>query len=110
FKAATRPLAPAGMEALTAANAYLETGDELVKKFAAEAVGDETDAVKCARLIETYVRKKISKKDFNVGFATAAETAKSFEGDCTWVSAEVDLDLPILHFLEGLQIEVIEPK
>jgi len=83
FRAAQRPFAPAGMESYTAANAYLETGDELVKKFAAEAVGDEKDAVKCARLIETYVRKKITKKDFNVGFATAAETAKSCEGDCS---------------------------
>jgi len=83
FTAAMRPLTLPGTEKCLAANAYLETSDSRVRKFASEAVGDETDAVKCARLIEAYVHKTISKKDFNVGFATAAETARSCEGDCS---------------------------
>lgn len=83
FVAAARPWAAAGAEDFLRPTACLEIRDETVAKLAAEAVGDEKDAVECARRIEAFVRKRISKKNFNIGFATAAETARSLEGDCT---------------------------
>jgi hypothetical protein len=48
-----------------------------------EAVGSETNPVRAAHLIEKFVRSYITKKDLNIGFASAEETAKSREGDCT---------------------------
>jgi hypothetical protein len=39
--------------------------------------------VRAAHRIEHFVRDYITKKDLNIGFASAEETAKSREGDCT---------------------------
>jgi hypothetical protein len=62
---------------------YLEVNSPEIQKLAQEAVGDEKNPVKAARMIETFVRAYIYKKDLNIGFASAEETAKSHEGDCT---------------------------
>jgi hypothetical protein len=62
---------------------YLEVNSPDIQKLAREAVGDEKNPVKAARLIEAFVRAYIYKKDLNIGFASAEETAKSHEGDCT---------------------------
>jgi hypothetical protein len=72
-----------GMHGFLAPNAFIESDDELVMSMAKEAVGDEKDALEVAVLIEDYVREKIDDKNLNVGFATAAEVARSCEGDCT---------------------------
>ncbi|MCE0497932.1 MAG: transglutaminase-like domain-containing protein [Methylacidiphilales bacterium] len=62
---------------------YLEVNSPEIQKLASEAVGNEKNPVKAAQMIESFVRAYIYKKDLNIGFASAEETAKSHEGDCT---------------------------
>jgi len=83
FRALRRPVAIDGMEPYLAKAAYLETDDERVRAHAERAVGDEKDALACAKRIERYVRKFVSDKSMDVGFATAAEVAETAEGDCS---------------------------
>ena len=65
------------------ASAYLEVNSPEIQALAIQAVGDENNPVRAARLIEHFVNTYITKKDLNVGFASAEETAKAREGDCT---------------------------
>lgn len=65
------------------ASAYLEVNSPEIQALARQAVGDERNPVRAARLIERFVRAYITKKDLNIGFGSAEETAKSREGDCT---------------------------
>jgi hypothetical protein len=65
------------------ASAYLEVNSPEIQALAKQAVGDEKNPVRAAHLIERFVRDYITKKDLNIGFASAEETAKSREGDCT---------------------------
>ena len=64
-------------------SAYLESGSPIIRKLAKDAVGSEANPVLAAQRIEKFVELYITKKDLNVGFASAEETAKSREGDCT---------------------------
>ncbi|MFO7959282.1 MAG: transglutaminase domain-containing protein [Candidatus Brocadiia bacterium] len=64
-------------------NRWLETDDPLIGKMAREAVGEETDPAKAARLIEAYVTEHIEQKNLSLAMATAAETARQRTGDCT---------------------------
>jgi hypothetical protein len=83
FRALRRPISGEGRENYLAKAAYLETDDARVRAHAERAVGDEKDALVCARKIEAYVRRFVSDKSMDVGFATAAEVAESGEGDCS---------------------------
>jgi hypothetical protein len=65
------------------ASAYLEVDAPIIQSLARKAVGDEKNPVTAAHKIERFVRDYITKKDLNVGFGSAEETAKSREGDCT---------------------------
>ena len=65
------------------ASSYLETNGPRVRALARQAVGDERNPVVAAHKIERFVRAYITRKDLNVGFGSAEETAKSREGDCT---------------------------
>ena len=65
------------------ASAYLEVNAPEIQSLARQAVGDEKNPVLAAHRIEHFVRAYITKKDLNVGFGSAEETAKSREGDCT---------------------------
>jgi len=62
---------------------YLQTDDEKVQKHANRAVGDATDPAEMARRMEVYVHKKLDTKDFSTAMASAAEVAKTMQGDCT---------------------------
>ena len=62
---------------------YLESTSPEIQQLAKQAVGNETNPVRAAHDIEKFVEGYITKKDLNVGFASAQETAKSREGDCT---------------------------
>jgi len=64
-------------------SAYLEVNSPEIQALARQAVGDEKNPVRAAHLIERFVRAYITKKDLNIGFGSAEETAKSREGDCT---------------------------
>jgi hypothetical protein len=63
--------------------AYLEVNSPEIQALARQAVGAEKNPVRAAHDIERFVRAYITKKDLNIGFASAGETAKSREGDCT---------------------------
>ena len=62
---------------------YLQRDDELIQKHAHRAAGDATDPGEIARRMETYVREKLTKKNFSTAMASAAEVARNLEGDCT---------------------------
>lgn len=61
---------------------YVEVTPE-IKKLARKAVGGETNPVLAAKKISAFVRGFIRRKNLGVGFASAAETAASRQGDCT---------------------------
>jgi len=65
------------------ASAYLEVNSPEIQALAKQAVGGETNPVRAAHRIERFVRAYITKKDLNIGFGSAQETAQSREGDCT---------------------------
>ena len=65
------------------ASAYLEVNSPEIQALAKQAVGSETNPVLAAHRIEDFVRAYITKKDLNIAFGSAEETAKSREGDCT---------------------------
>lgn len=65
------------------ASAYLESNSPEIRALARRAVGNERNPVRAAHRIEKFVETYITKKDLNIGFASAEETAKSREGDCT---------------------------
>jgi hypothetical protein len=72
-----------GLHAYLAPSAYLESDSPEIQKLAREAVGPEKNPVRAAAQIERFVRVYIVKKDLNIGFASAEETARAREGDCT---------------------------
>lgn len=65
------------------ASSYLEINSPEIQALAQKAVGTEKNPVLAAHFIENFVREYITKKDLSIGFASAQETAKSREGDCT---------------------------
>ena len=65
------------------ASAYLEVDAPEIQSLARLAVNGETNPVVAAHRIEKFVEAYITKKDLNIGFASAEETAKSRQGDCT---------------------------
>jgi len=64
-------------------NSYLESDDPLIVADAKKAAGVETDPWRIAVALERYVDREVKDKNFTQAFATAAEVAKSREGDCT---------------------------
>jgi hypothetical protein len=61
----------------------IQSDDPQVVAEAKEAAAGETDPWRVAAALERYVHRIIAKKDYSQTFATAAEVAKSHEGDCT---------------------------
>jgi transglutaminase-like putative cysteine protease len=66
-----------------APNSYIQSDDDLVRKHAVDAAGDETDPWKAAQLMEKWVWENLKKKNFSTLLASAAEVAKDLSGDCT---------------------------
>ncbi len=64
-------------------NYFITSDDPKVRAMAQQAVGPTTDPWAKALLIERYVNVSITDKNFKEAFATAAQVAKSLEGDCT---------------------------
>ncbi|MSR31725.1 MAG: transglutaminase domain-containing protein [Gemmataceae bacterium] len=63
------------------ASFFLDSEDAEVKKLAAMAVGASTNPLEKARKIEKFVSDKMTGAS-DIGFATAAQVAKSLRGDC----------------------------
>jgi hypothetical protein len=64
-------------------NVFVESDDPLIVADAKKAAGDEKDPWRVAVALERFVNHEVTKKDFSQTFATAAEVARSHEGDCT---------------------------
>jgi len=66
-----------------ASNGLIQSDDPLIVKLAAGIAPGEKNATRLAQAIEKFVFTTIDEKTFTQVFATAAEVAKSREGDCT---------------------------
>ena len=64
-------------------NSFIQSDDPLIVADAEKAAGRETDPWRVAVALERYVNREVKNKDYTQAFATAAEVAKSLEGDCT---------------------------
>ena len=64
-------------------NSYIQSDDPLIVADAKKAAGSETDPWRVAMALERYVDREVKDKNLTQAFATAAEVAKSREGDCT---------------------------
>lgn len=62
---------------------FLQTEDVRVKDHARKAAAGSADPGTVAVRMEKYVHKELKKKNFSTALASAAEVAKSLEGDCT---------------------------
>lgn len=62
---------------------FLQTDDVRVKDHARKAAAGSVDPGTVALRMEKYVHKELKKKNFSTALASAAEVAKSLEGDCT---------------------------
>ena len=62
---------------------FLQANDSRVQEHARRATAGSTDVGTIAVRMEQYVYKELKKKNFSTALASAAEVAKSLEGDCT---------------------------
>ncbi|MBI2825486.1 MAG: transglutaminase family protein [Planctomycetia bacterium] len=77
------PKQPAPVADDAAPNSFIQSDDARIKQMAQEAAGNESDPWRTAIALERYVHDKIANKNYSQTFATAAEVARSLEGDCT---------------------------
>lgn len=78
-KAAIRPVEAEFL----ASSQYLQSDDSKVKGLAMAAAGDTTNPAEIARRLERYLYEKLNKKNLSTAMASAAEVARTMEGDCT---------------------------
>lgn len=64
-------------------NILIQSDDERVRQLANAEAPDVSDPWQICVALEKWVHDGIQKKNFSQGFATAADVAKSLEGDCT---------------------------
>src|SRR5262249_8282052 len=64
-------------------NPYVNSADELVRKHAQDAIGQEKNPWKKAQRIEAWVHKNMRVVNFSTAMATANHVAKTLEGDCS---------------------------
>jgi hypothetical protein len=64
-------------------NRYLQSDDKQVIAHAEAAAAGSSKPWEVAVKMEKYVHDKLTKKNFSTALASAAEVAKSMEGDCT---------------------------
>jgi hypothetical protein len=64
-------------------NLWVQSDDRLIVADAKKAAGDEKDPWRAAVALERFVNREVTKKNFSQTFASAAEVARSREGDCT---------------------------
>lgn len=70
-------------EADAGPSSLVQSDEASIATMAREAAATETDPWRVAVRLEKHVRDNITAKNFNTAFATAAEVARSREGDCT---------------------------
>ena len=67
----------------SASSAMIQSDDALVVAMASAVAADETNPWDIVQALERHVKAKIHLKNYTPAMATAAEVAKSLEGDCT---------------------------
>jgi hypothetical protein len=70
-------------DADSAPSSFIQSTDPLIQQMAAQAAAKETDPWKIARALESFVQRTVKNKNYSQAFATAADVARSLEGDCT---------------------------
>ncbi|MEK6247604.1 MAG: transglutaminase-like domain-containing protein, partial [Planctomycetales bacterium] len=65
------------------ASSFIQSDDEVVQELARAVVPEEEDPASVARALEKHVYELITQKDFSTALGTAAEVARSRQGDCT---------------------------
>jgi hypothetical protein len=86
---AVRPDRPAGTDANQpeesdlAASTLIQSDDERIQKLAASIPAEARDVWQVCLRLEKWVHDSIRSKNFAQGFATAADVARTLEGDCT---------------------------
>lgn len=74
---------PAPTNGDLASSNYVQTADALIQQMATRLTPDQRDPWKIACDLEKFVGTTVENKNFSTAFATAAEVARSLEGDCT---------------------------
>ncbi len=62
---------------------FLQSNDDKVARHAGRAASGYDNPARAALLMEKYVNRNLTKKNFSTALASAAEVAESLEGDCT---------------------------
>jgi hypothetical protein len=65
------------------ANSLIQSDDPTVRAMAQAAAASDLPPTEVAVALERYVNANLTNKNFSQAFATAADVAKSLEGDCT---------------------------
>ncbi len=73
---------PSPVDADSAPSAFIQSSDPLIQQMASQAT-KETDPWKIVTALESFVQRTVKNKNYSQAFATAADTARSLEGDCT---------------------------
>jgi transglutaminase-like putative cysteine protease len=66
-----------------ASNNFIQSDDPTVRELAFAVATNERDPATIAVNLERYVHVSVTEKNFSQAFATAADVAKTLEGDCT---------------------------
>lgn len=62
---------------------FLQSDNKQIKDLAKHAVSDSKHAAEAVKRIESFVAGYITEKNLSVGYASAAEVARSRQGDCS---------------------------
>jgi hypothetical protein len=62
---------------------FIQSNDPLIQQMASQVAAKETDHWKVARDLESFVQRTVKNKNYSQAFATAADVARTLEGDCT---------------------------
>jgi hypothetical protein len=74
---------PSPVTADRSPNNFIQSDDRLIAEMASHVAASESDPWKIACALEKFVEDTVQNKNFSTAFATAAEVARSLEGDCT---------------------------
>lgn len=64
-------------------NNLIQSDDPAIAALAAQVAADATEPLRIAAALEKQVASLVKKKNYSQAFASAAEVARSLEGDCT---------------------------
>lgn len=64
-------------------NVMIDSEDKFIHQLAKQASRGSKNIIELSEKLYSFAREYIHRKNFSVGFATAGETARSREGDCT---------------------------